>query len=149
MISFLTGNSSNYDLCVNNGEIIEQYLLIEYRKVFENATVKSLQHNGNTYKCLYYKGDRINLYNYFDEDEIPVDILICENVMGDSSVSLYSNNIDVSKIAIQHGGGGHKSASGIPKDNVSTFVNVYLRPWKDQIDEVRGVGFIGEPQASL
>lgn len=131
------------DVCISRGKIVNSYIISEYRNLLNNAVVYGYKDivKDKVYKCLYIKGDRVNLYNYFNETVINADIVICENITGAGGLSLYSNKVDVSEIALQHGGGGHKGASGIPNKTAGIFIRHFLLDWEPNTDGITNVEF--------
>lgn len=126
--SFNTANDSRatYEYVMGQGEIYKDFLTDQAREAYDKGLTKYY----NDKKCLLYSGDRLNLANYLDEDDLDLfDFLVnYDNAIGGrGTVSLYSTKIDVSVIAKEFNGGGHKGASGIPKDRADAFISLYLK----------------------
>jgi uncharacterized protein len=96
------------------GEIISDIKIGEVKQDFENGFVKEIIFNGNKYQTKVFNTVRnINELGNYTTSEKGFDIaLIWWYKLNQIIVSLRSSEVDVSEIAKQHGGGGHKLAAG-------------------------------------
>ena len=136
MIDFLEGNTCEYEHVVEDGIVIEQYLKSEYRNLCNNAKRIIIS---KQYKGMIYSGDRINLYNHM---KVPsdIEIIVCNNPNG--SVTLYSQTVDVSRIATEYGGGGHIGAAGIESNRTDSFRILEIddyKPTRQAISDIQNI----------
>ncbi len=109
---------SNMHLPYKHEDIIINVLkLMETRfidKKLEQGKIE-VDEFGNTYFSVYIDQMRGNLGSMVEQPDFPQECLYAKCVfINDGKVSLYSNQIDVSKICESRGGGGHPGAAGYP-----------------------------------
>ena len=97
-------------LCTSHGKI-----MTEYKRAWEADYVKkmSFEADFHGYNCLVVNTALANM-SFFDSVKDPkYDIYITFSFNGESyNYSLYSETVDVAKLAEKYGGGGHRGAAG-------------------------------------
>ncbi len=114
MESFVNIFKDMRDLSNNEKLIIKVLHKIKQDYLLEklNQSKILIDKEGNKYLEVYVGEKQSGLGNILEFDDIPdVEYLKCIN-LNDGLVSLYSLGFDVSKIAIDYGGGGHIRAAG-------------------------------------
>jgi len=109
---------------IRHGEMIRKYLQVEAKQQMQHARPVEMRFDGkvgNYVQCLALNRARFNPNNYEVKclSFYQVFISYFQQSDGKWNVSLYSiGDIDVSKIAKQYGGGGHKGAAGFIADDL-------------------------------
>jgi len=107
---FLRMSEHEVEMTILNGKIIYDYLKVDACETYKKAFPVSIDnHNG-----LATVGGRLNPKNFnIDFHKDGYEFFGSFNFDGENwTVSLYSENIDVSEICKNHGGGGHAGAAG-------------------------------------
>lgn len=100
------------DECLEYGKIVEKYISVnDNEKLSEMGFECNLVYDDTQYKCICYNGrGNSKTFGHLIDD---FDICIMFYYTGDQFIySLYSKEVDTSKISLAMGGGGHPGASG-------------------------------------
>lgn len=124
--AILEDNKEVFDRIIKDGKIIGNYAEQE-NKILANSYAFETKFNG--LKCIALNNDHCNS-QVFDTiwDNKKYDAMMTFGFKkGQWTVSLYSDrdDIDVSKIAKKHGGGGHKGASGFQTNDINEIIKGY------------------------
>lgn len=114
---------------VNQGKTILKYLkTIDEKTINNNSFITYI----NGYKALVINSTNFTSMifdNYQDIDDIDICVVFCW-IKNQWKIGFYANNdnVDVSSIAKQYGGGGHKKAAGCFVNKLPDFINNVLYP---------------------
>lgn len=103
------------------GKLFLEYQREQYKQIVNRFGFKCVWQE---YTALCCNANAFNdmLFDSIVDDSIDLKITFCQLPNGKWKISLYSNTIDVSIIAKNNGGGGHKGAAGFMVYNINSFL---------------------------
>lgn len=119
-LKFFDNFAGNYGRWINDGKVIKLYLNVEAKEAFKRAhdiyidgyyfkTINQPRFNPNNFDIKYEETGAVGIASFFYKN-------------GGWEISLYSNVIDVSKLASVRGGGGHFGAAGFRTKDISEYL---------------------------